>query len=190
LDCEELSDDDVADTLPDVNRGWHLDAHHVPPQAGTRVISIKAQPSSLQAVIKAAIREVTGDALFVTAYPSAVTVTDYYCDILKKCAENLNNPNLRDRFEKDRKFAEIISRVVGFSLSIMSQHLICLQLAVRLSNLRCTLKKAAASEVKGFYQLIPGDDCKERVKHLIETTEYIYLRNSISHSGSHEVSSH
>jgi hypothetical protein len=188
LDCEESSDDDAAKTQLHVNEGWHRDAHYVPPQAGARIISIKAQPSALQAVIKAAIREVTGDALFETAYPSAVTVMDYYCDLLKRSAGSLNHLKLRVRFEKDRKFAEVISRVVRFSLVILSRHLILVQLAVRLSNIRCTLKKTAASEVKGFYHLIPGDACKERVKHLISTTEYIYVRSDVSRSDSREVS--
>jgi hypothetical protein len=49
-------------------------------------------------------------------------------------------------------------------------------MAIRLSNIRCSLKRAAASEVKGFYQLIPGEACKARVKNLIATTEYIYPR--------------
>jgi hypothetical protein len=32
----------------------------------------------------------------------------------------------------------------------------------------------AVFEVKGFYNLIPGDACKDRVQKLITTTEYIY----------------
>jgi hypothetical protein len=111
-----LSDDDNPHSnYRDVNKGWDLDAHYVPPQAGARVISIKAQPSSLRAVIKAAIHETTGDALFITAYPSAVTVAAYYCDVLKSCAEKHHLDMLCDRFEKDRKSAEVISRVVSFS---------------------------------------------------------------------------
>jgi hypothetical protein len=109
---EVLSDDDMAD-LHNINKGWHADAHYVPPQAGARIISIKAQPSMLQAVIKAAIREVTGDVMFITAYPSTVTIAEYYGNILKKSAENLNFNALRDRFVKDPKFAEVISRVVS-----------------------------------------------------------------------------
>jgi hypothetical protein len=106
----------------DVNKGWHVEAHYVPPQGGARIISIKAQPSLLQAVIKASIREVTGDALFVTAYPSAVTTTDYFCDLLKKAAGNLDLNVLCERFRKDRRFAEVISRVVSFSLIILSNN--------------------------------------------------------------------
>ena len=47
---------------------------------------------------------------------------------------------------------------------------------MRLSTLRGSVKKIAASEVKGFYHLIPGDACKDRVKDLITKTEYIYSR--------------
>jgi hypothetical protein len=110
-----FDDDNPHSHYHNVNKGWNLDAHYIPPQAGACVISIKAQPPSLCAVIKAAIHEITGDALFITAYPSAVTVVVYYCDVLKSCAENLYFDALCDRFEKDRKFVEVISRVVSFS---------------------------------------------------------------------------
>jgi hypothetical protein len=59
-------------------------------------------------------------------------------------------------------------------------YFICLQLGVRLSHLRCILKRTAAFEVKGFYNLIPGDACKDRVRKLITTTEYIYRRSEVS----------
>ena len=126
MEGEESSSDDAADPSLDphyhiVNKGWHVDAHYVPPQAGARIISIKAQPSTLQTVIKASIREVTSDALFVTAFPSAVSTVDYYRDILKEAAGNLDLDALSDRFKKDRKFAEVISRVVRFPLIILSQ---------------------------------------------------------------------
>lgn len=109
---EVSSDDDAAD-LHHINRGWHADAHYIPPQAGARIISIKAQSPMLQAVIKAAIREVTGDAMFITAYPSAVTIAEYYSNILKRSAEIVNFNALHDRFMKDAKFAEVISRIVS-----------------------------------------------------------------------------
>jgi hypothetical protein len=108
-----FSDDDVAKPSG-VNNGWHVDSHYIPPQAGARIVSIRLQPSPLQAIIKVAIREITGDALFVTAYPSAVTITDYYIDHLKRSAGNLKLSALRERFERDPKFGDVISRVVSF----------------------------------------------------------------------------
>jgi len=76
------------------------------------MISIKAQSPALQAVLKAAIREITGNALFITAYPSVVTIADYLCNTLKTAATNLNFSTIRDCFEDDHKFAETMSRVV------------------------------------------------------------------------------
>lgn len=90
----EVSSDNDAHDIHHVNKGWHTDAHYIPPQAGAQIISIKAQPPTLQAVIKAAICKVTGDALFITAYPSAVTIGDYYSDILKRLAKTLNSDML------------------------------------------------------------------------------------------------
>jgi Domain of unknown function (DUF6532) len=179
---EESSDDDAKDDVSyprDVNKGWQPDSHYVPPLAGARIISIKLQPSPLQTLIRVAIREVTGSALFDTAYPSPLAINDHYRNVLIESATHLNLAALQDRLKNDHKFAEVISRVVCF-LHIFccnSMILICIQLVIRLSNLRCGLKKIAASEVKGFYHLIPGDACRERVKRLTSTTEYIFSRH-------------
>lgn len=122
MNIEASSDDETVDTHQ-ANKGWRADAHYIPPQPGARIISIKAQPLSLQAVLKASIREVTGDALFITAYPSALTITDYYCGLLKRSAENLRFDVLRDRFNSDPKFSEVISRVVCFLPFITTSYL-------------------------------------------------------------------
>ncbi|KAF8231517.1 hypothetical protein L208DRAFT_1378067 [Tricholoma matsutake] len=103
---------------PNVNKGWNLGAHYVPPQSGARIISIKNQSSSLQSVIKAAIREVMGDALFKTSYPSAVTIVDHLCNLLKQSAKDLNLCTLHNRFKQDCKFAEVVSCVVHYSYLI------------------------------------------------------------------------
>ncbi|KAF8237329.1 hypothetical protein L208DRAFT_1375693 [Tricholoma matsutake] len=101
---------------PNVNKGWKLGAHYVPPQSGACIISIKNQSSSLQSVIKAAICEVTGDALFKTTYPSAVTIVDHLCNLLKQLAKDLNLCTLHNCFEQDCKFAEVVFCVSGLLL--------------------------------------------------------------------------
>ena len=103
----------------DVNQGWDNEAHLVRPQPGARIISIRVQSPALQAVIKAAVREVTGDALFITAYPSAIAVTSYFRNTLRTSADNLNFPILRRRFEEDRKFTDIISRIVSHPMLVL-----------------------------------------------------------------------
>ena len=50
-----------------------------------------------------------------------MSTVDYYRDILKEAAGNLDLDALSDRFKKDRKFAEVISRVMRFPLIILSQ---------------------------------------------------------------------
>jgi len=125
LESEALSDDDTS--IPcgcNVNKGWERGAHFVPPQLGAHIISIRLQSPALQMVIKAAIREITGDALFSTAYPSAITVADYFCDTLRATANNLNVSVLGHRFGKDRRFAETISRVVSPPMSVLLLFLI------------------------------------------------------------------
>ena len=83
------------------------------------MISIKAQSPPLQTIVKAAIRTVTGDALFSTAYPSAVTVADYFRNTLRTTAEDLKFSTLSQAFEEDRMFVETISRLVCYPVLIL-----------------------------------------------------------------------
>ena len=116
---EWSNDDSSIHRGRNVNKGWDHGAHFVPPQSGARIISIKAQSPALQAIIKAAIREITGDALFSTAYPSVITVVNHFCNTLRTATNNLNFPTLGHRFQNDRRFAETISRVVSHPMSII-----------------------------------------------------------------------
>jgi hypothetical protein len=112
-DLEETSNDNASMQSNDDDKKELEDtACIVPPQAGAHNISIRAQSSALQLVIKAAVLEITGDALFTTAYPCAITFSGYLRDILRTAAKNLNLPVISHRFAEDRKYAEIISRVV------------------------------------------------------------------------------
>jgi len=125
LESKALSDDNTS--IPcgrNVNKGWEHGAHFVPPQSGAHIISIRLQSLALQMVIKAAIREITGDALFSMAYPSAITVADYFHDILRATADNLNVSVLGRRFGKDRRFAETISHIVSPPMSVLLLFLI------------------------------------------------------------------
>jgi hypothetical protein len=67
--------------------------------------------------------------------------------------------------------------VSGFNVVKLTDYI---QLNVRLSSVRSNLKKTALSEVKGFYQLIPGDNCKMRVKEMTATTSYIFPRSTVN----------
>ena len=127
LKGEESSNDDTSLAAPhvhNINKGWDSEVHLVPPKLGSRSISIKAQHPTLQVVIKAAICEVTSDALFITAFPSAITTTKYFCDTLSTCTKALNFPVLHHRFEEDPKFTEVISRIVRHPMLVLLPYLI------------------------------------------------------------------
>jgi hypothetical protein len=122
LKSEESSNDNTSLAAPHVhsiNKGWDTEAHLVPPNLGSCGICVKAQHPTLQAVIKAAICEVTGDALFVTAFPSVITTTSYFHDTLSTLAKNLNFPTLCRHFEEDPKFTEVISHVVSCLILVL-----------------------------------------------------------------------
>lgn len=126
LKTEESSNDDTSPAAPyvhDVNKGWDIEAHVVPPEMGSRGISVKAQHSTLQMVIKAAIRQAIGDALFVTAFPSAITTASHFRDTLSTSAKNLRFPILRRRFDEDPKFTEVIARVVSRPMLVLLLYL-------------------------------------------------------------------
>lgn len=67
-------------------------------------------------MIKAGIRHVTGDALFVDAYPSVATVEDYHCNILIKITQDLGLQALHDRIKVDTVMLDYISRLVRFNI--------------------------------------------------------------------------
>jgi len=58
------------------------------------------------------------------AYPSAITVADYFCDTLRATADNLNISVLGCHFEKDNRFVETISCIVSPPMSILLLFLI------------------------------------------------------------------
>jgi len=125
LESKALSNDDIS--IPcghNINKGWEHRAHFVPLQLGAHVISISLQSPALQTVIKAAIYEITGNALFSTAYPSAIIVADYFCDTLRAIADNLNISVLGHHFGKDCRFVETISCIVSPPMSILLLFLI------------------------------------------------------------------
>ena len=96
----------------DANKGWHQ-ATYVPPQSG-RLISIKAQPSELQRIIRAAIRRVTGDIIFENAYVSSDEIISYNQQTLSTVATELEENKYVARFQKDHNFGVVVGRVVCF----------------------------------------------------------------------------
>jgi hypothetical protein len=63
-------------------------------------------------VIKAAIREVTGDAVFESTYPSSHTINAYFCNVLKQSATKLGFASLSNLFEKYQDSVDVIARLV------------------------------------------------------------------------------
>ena len=106
----ELSGDE--EILKDTNRGWYS-APYVPSQSG-RLISIMAQPTSLQTIICAAIRRVMGDTIFENTYVPSDDVIAYNQKTLSVVAKELKEELYAQRFAKDHNFAVVVGRVVCF----------------------------------------------------------------------------
>ncbi|KAG5654271.1 hypothetical protein H0H81_005120 [Sphagnurus paluster] len=165
-----ISDDESAATssphpppmVADVNDAWPDEAHYVPPLPGARTIRINSQPPPLSTLIKAAIRQVIGDALFVDAYPSVSTIDNYFLQVLTDIGAHLEFPILVDRISVDRVLFSHIGRI----------------LSTRLSNIRCLAKRATLPKVETAYLLTgTSDERKKKIEKLIETGDYIYPRN-------------
>ena len=86
--------------------------YYVPAQAGARLISLKAQPLELRTVIKAAICEVTGDAMFESTYPSSHMLNKYYRNVLKQSATQLGFSSLSNLHERYQESADVIAQLV------------------------------------------------------------------------------
>lgn len=92
----------------------------MPAKSGSRVISIREQPEALQNVIKAAVRMVTGDVISVNAYVSDAGITDYYQEVLVKCARELEYEFMCDRFQTDHSFCVVVGRLVCGPVLLLS----------------------------------------------------------------------
>lgn len=101
-----------------VNATWPVEAHYTPIAPGGRTFSVLAQPEPLKKTLRAAIRWVTGDALFVTAYPAINTSEnhDYHCQVLHKSAQRLGYSELSRRLRTDNHLVRVCIPVVRDSL--------------------------------------------------------------------------
>ncbi|KAF8065172.1 hypothetical protein FPV67DRAFT_1628477 [Lyophyllum atratum] len=157
----EASDAKAVSPEPKDNSAWPLQAHYVPPPPGSRNLALTAQPAPVHALIKAAIRQVTGDALVVDAYPSPATIDDYFCQLLIGIAKDLGFLALSDRIAIDKALCDYISRL----------------LATRLSNVRCGAKKITLPKIETSYSLEgTNQERQEMVKRFLTTGDYIYPR--------------
>lgn len=68
----------------------------------------------MQKTLSAAIRCVTGDAMFLDAYPAADTASfsRYHRSVLVECAEALGFSKLADRFQHDDELLKLAATVV------------------------------------------------------------------------------
>ncbi|KAF9502070.1 hypothetical protein BDN71DRAFT_1500221 [Pleurotus eryngii] len=106
----------------DVNKGWPKEAHYEPIVSPARTLGIKNQPFPLRAVVKAAIKHVTGDIIFDSAYPSADlnNFNKYHRQVLIESARSLSYNHLAGRFKKDDELLKLIAGVVNCSDSRLS----------------------------------------------------------------------
>ncbi|KAG6825398.1 hypothetical protein H0H92_003821 [Tricholoma furcatifolium] len=162
-DDNNMSNNVFSFTKLSVNLGWEIDAHFCPPLAGARALSITAQPPLVKALIRGAIHDAIGDALWQDAYPSIETIDDKHRQLLLEVCDKQSVLALRNRVLKDVTFTKLVS------------HILC----IRISNLRSNARKAAAGKVESFYDLI-ADNLEERrkkVKDLIDSGSYIFPRS-------------
>jgi hypothetical protein len=116
------SSDEELETV-DANEGWPEHAHYMPVAPGARNISLKAQPNHMKLVLKSAITSITGATLFKTAFPplDSEESREHYRKILIKCANNIENEELRERFKQDDNIVVASARVVRiFSILLYS----------------------------------------------------------------------
>lgn len=175
------SEDSEAMSITNSSKDWPEEAHYTPPQPGSRGISLNAQPRRVQTLIKAAIRHVTGDALFIDAYPPIASADQYYRRVLTDLATEMQYYPLRDRIGADNKLVEFISRLVcSFPLLTLIISELSNQLGTRISNVRCLTKKNITAKIELSYHLsASADNCKEQVKKFLSSGDYIYPRTEV-----------
>jgi hypothetical protein len=106
------SDEEV---IKNRNKGWYR-ALYIPAQTG-HLISIMAQPTKLQRIIRAAIRRVMGNIIFKNTYIPSDKVIAYNQKMLSTVAKDFKEELYAQRFVKDHSFAVVVGRVVCFFFS-------------------------------------------------------------------------
>ena len=98
----------------DVNSNWPSEAHYSPILPNACMLSVTAQPLPMMKTLKAAIRVVSGDVMFDSAYPAVDSITygAYHCDVLFDCATKLGYKKLADRFKDDDELLKISAAIV------------------------------------------------------------------------------
>lgn len=94
------------------NEGWPQEAHFVFPPPGVRLLQLRTQPLPLKTIIQSAIKKVLEDAICLSAYPSADTITGYFRHVLSVQADNCKNPFYAKRFAEDLDFGNRVAPLV------------------------------------------------------------------------------
>ncbi|KIM35644.1 hypothetical protein M413DRAFT_32395 [Hebeloma cylindrosporum] len=149
----------------DINGGWPTEAHYVPILPNSRMLSVTAQPVPMMKTLRAAIRVVSGDAIFDSTYPSVETAAykTYRRDVLYNSATKLGYKKLAIRFRDDSELWKVSAAILN----------------ARVSNIRTGCKEVASSKIEGFYlsRARGAVATVELIKSLIEKTDYIYPSN-------------
>ncbi|KAG6836265.1 hypothetical protein H0H93_009625 [Arthromyces matolae] len=146
---------------------YSIDAQYTPPDAGS-ALRLSDQPANAKAMIKAAIRQVSGDCLFEDGYPSVDQMQAYHTKVLVGACDALGSDFelLGYRVSRDRAMVGHISRV----------------LSSRVSLIRSAIKKIAQNKIETCFQL--GSDImanQNKIRTLREKGSYIYPMNTLAH---------
>jgi hypothetical protein len=79
-----------------------------------RMLSVTAQPLPMMKTLRAAIRAVSGDVIFDSAYPAvdSIAYSIYYRDVLYDCATKLGYKKLAARFKDDGDLLKLSAAIV------------------------------------------------------------------------------
>ncbi|KAG6846749.1 hypothetical protein H0H93_012103, partial [Arthromyces matolae] len=146
---------------------YSIEAQYTAPDPGS-ALRLSDQPPNAKAMIKAAIREVSGDCLFEDAYPSVDQMGAYHTKVLVEACDALGSDFelLGYRVTRDRAMVGHISRV----------------LSSRVSLIRSAIKKIAQNKIETCFQL--GSDImanQNKIRTLREKGSYIYPMNTLAH---------
>lgn len=97
-----------------LNVDWPSEAHYMPILPNACMLSLTAQPLPMMKTLKAAIRVVSGDVIFDSAYPAvdSVACSTYCCDVLSGCATKLGFKKLAARFRDDGELLKVSVAIV------------------------------------------------------------------------------
>ena len=152
------------------SRVWPQDTHITFQPDGK--LSLKAQITSIRAVLRLAITYVQAKLLFENAFPTPAKKVQFCRDVLYMAEKDLKHRNMSERLRLDVNYTKALGKLVRVSDEMHHLSNGFIQVEGRISGIRLLVKKSCNTHGAAYYRLKKG--CGDKAKELLNHKVYIY----------------